>query len=169
MISIVLEFFSFLSTNLVQTTSIVKKISVYFLIISVVSLFYTDVSLFNTAEWRYNTDDLRMNTDINNYASSSFRKCFLLASWLFLGECCTTPATIYTMNHNQLSPGDRSVCTFDKTSMKWAFFVSDVSRFQENFRLGMRISERFQNDFRLFIWWKELVALILWVSLSEWT
>ena len=48
------------------------------------------------------------------------------------------------MNHNQLSPGDRSVCTFDKTSMKWAFFVSDVSRFQENFRLGMRISERFQ-------------------------
>ena len=80
MISIVLEFFSFLSTNLVQTTSIVKKISIYFLIISVVSLFYNDVLLFNTVERRNNTDDLRMNTDINNYASSSFRKCFLLAS-----------------------------------------------------------------------------------------
>ena len=47
MISIVLEFFSFLSTNLVQTTSIVKKISIYFLIIGVVSLFYTQRKRMN--------------------------------------------------------------------------------------------------------------------------
>ena len=88
MVSIALEFFLFLSTNHVQTTSIFKKYSnqektkksIHTQIISVVSLFNIDVSSFNTVERRNNTVDLGINTGKNNFAGCSFRKCFLLAS-----------------------------------------------------------------------------------------
>ena len=66
--------------------------------------------------------------DLSRKPSKGFLNFFWLQEQ---HDGCTTAATAFTMNPKRLSPGDRSVCTFDKTSMKWAFLYLSLLDFRK--------------------------------------